>query len=422
MTEESKFTILWHSVSPFVESGYGRVTRNVTTRLVQYGFKVIVSAYYGMEPGGLLNYNGVYCVASKEGPFGIISAQKYARQFRPSISILHTDFWAFSEFPKRMPYPVLYGPMDHVNYPEEIVNFTKLYWRIIPLCKFQDRILREQMGISEEKICQIVPHGVDINIYKPLNKKEIKLKNNLEGKFVFGTVNANSDKEMGGGRKSWGPMMKAMRLFLDNNPDVKEEEIVWICHTNPTDPRGFPLLGMAHKYRLDGICKFAHPDIFATALSEQQMVELYNSFDVFLGASKREGFGMTILEAMACGVPVIAHDFASMTELVRGHGWLVRSVARDLNMELTPILAETAIPDVYDLAAKIEEAYFKDKKREKYGRLSRKFAVRYNWDDVVINGWLPVLGKIREDLEELLEEMRENQELLRRYGFESPSG
>ena len=42
MNQEPKLVILWHSVSPHVESGYGRVTRNVTTRLVKYGYKVIM--------------------------------------------------------------------------------------------------------------------------------------------------------------------------------------------------------------------------------------------------------------------------------------------------------------------------------------------------------------------------------------------
>jgi len=404
---EPKLTILWHSVSPHVESGYGRVTRNVTVRLVKQGFKVIVSAYYGLEPGGILNYNGVYVVSSKEGQFGIISAQKYAQQFKPDISILHTDWWAFPTFPKVVPNPVLYGPMDHVNYPEEIVNFTKEYFKIIPLCKFQRNLVLKEMNIPEYNVTNVVPHGVDINLYRPLNKEEIKKKHGLSDKFVFGTVNANSDKEMGGGRKSWGPMMKAMRLFLDNNPDVKESDITWIIHTNPVDPRGYPLLGMAHKFKLDNVCKFAHPEIFKTSLSDAQMVELYNSFDVFLGASKREGFGLTILESMACGVPVIAHDFASMTELVKGHGWLVRSVAKDLNMELTPILAETPIPDVYDLADKIADAYFKDKKREKYGKMSRRFALQYNWDDIVLYKWIPILENIKEELKpKTLEERR----------------
>jgi glycosyltransferase involved in cell wall biosynthesis len=396
-----KLTLLWHSVSPFIESGYGRVTRHLTTRFGEAGYRVLISAYYGVEPGGILSYSkNVFVLASKEGQFGIISAAKYAKQFNVDVSFLMTDWWAFSDFPKICPNPILYGPMDHENYPEEIVNFTKMYWKIVPLCWWQYNMLKEQMGIEPE---EPIYHGVDINIYKPLDKQAIKKKNGLEDKFVFGSVNANSDKEMGGGRKSWGPMMKAMRYFLDNNPDVKEDEIVWLIHTNPTDPRGYPLLGMAHKYKLDNICKFAHPDIQSTALSDQQMAELYNSFDVFLGCSKREGFGMTFLEAMSCGIPVIAHDFSSLTELVKGHGWLVKSVARDLNMELTPILADTAIPDVYDIADKIKEAYFREDLRKKYGKESRQFAIQYNWDDLVKYKWLPLLEESEEEIKLLKE-------------------
>ena len=391
---QNKLTILWHSVANFIESGYGRVTRNVTTRLVKYGYKVIVSAYYGVEPGGILNYNGVYIVASKEGPFGVISAGKYCKEFNVDCAVLHTDWWAFSKFPEITINPILYSPMDHEHYPEEIVNFTKKYWKRIALCKWQQRIMKEQMGLDSI----VIPHGVDVNIYKPLDKEQCKKKLGIQDKFVFGSVAANSDKEMGGGRKAWGPTMKAMRLFLDNNPDVKESDIIWMCHTNPTDPRGFPLIGMAHKFKLDNVIKFASPEIQKTGLSEQQMVELFNSFDVLLNPSKREGFGLPILEAMACGVPVIAHDFASMTELVKGHGWLCKSVARDLNMELTPILAETAIPDVYDLAEKIADAYFKDKRREKYGKLSRSFALQYNWDDLIHNKWVPFFEEVREEL------------------------
>jgi glycosyltransferase involved in cell wall biosynthesis len=54
----------------------------------------------------------------------------------------------------------------------------------------------------------------------------------------------------------------------------------------------------------------------------EKMALLYNGFDVLASPSYGEGFGVPILEAQACGVPVIVTDWTAMTELM-GAGWLV---------------------------------------------------------------------------------------------------
>jgi glycosyltransferase involved in cell wall biosynthesis len=209
---------------------------------------------------------------------------------------------------------------------------------------------------------------------------------------------SQSDKE---DRKAHGRMMKAMRYFLDSNPDVKEKDITWIYHSNPVDPRGMPLSSICHKFKLDNVIRFMDPKIADVMITEEQLCALYNAMDVHVLCSKREGFGMPIIESQACGIPNICHDFSSMTELVKGHGWLCKSLGQDLNLETTPINAETAFPDVYSIADCIKDAYFDDKKREGFGLKSREFALRYNWDDLVHNSWVPLLEDIQEDLKNL---------------------
>ena len=59
--------------------------------------------------------------------------------------------------------------MDHLNYSEEILNFTRQYHKIIGLCKWQQTYLKS-VGIESDYIY----HGVDINTYKPLDKKKCK--------------------------------------------------------------------------------------------------------------------------------------------------------------------------------------------------------------------------------------------------------
>jgi len=50
-------------------------------------------------------------------------------------------------------------------------------------------------------------------------------------------------------------------------------------------------------------------------VDENDMPKLYNAADVFLHPSEYESFGFPVLEAMACGTPVVASDRASVTEV-----------------------------------------------------------------------------------------------------------
>jgi glycosyltransferase involved in cell wall biosynthesis len=50
-------------------------------------------------------------------------------------------------------------------------------------------------------------------------------------------------------------------------------------------------------------------------VSEPSLVELYTGADLFVFAARLEGFGLPVLEAMACGTPVIASDIAALREV-----------------------------------------------------------------------------------------------------------
>jgi glycosyltransferase involved in cell wall biosynthesis len=63
--------------------------------------------------------------------------------------------------------------------------------------------------------------------------------------------------------------------------------------------------------------------MLAGYLSDSEILSLYEEADVFVYPSLYEGFGLPVLEAMACGCPVIASNVSSLPEVVGEAGLLV---------------------------------------------------------------------------------------------------
>lgn len=62
-------------------------------------------------------------------------------------------------------------------------------------------------------------------------------------------------------------------------------------------------------------------------IDHEEMPILYNAADIFIYPSSYEGFGMPVLEAMACGTPIIALDNTAFPEFAGGIGLLLPDAA-----------------------------------------------------------------------------------------------
>jgi glycosyltransferase involved in cell wall biosynthesis len=227
----------------------------------------------------------------------------------------------------------------------------------------------------------IVVHNCDTAVFKPRSDEErleIRRKWKIpEDDFVFLDVAANW-----GERKSLPQLLITFKRFLERHGDAK-----LFLYTNLVEqcPTGFDLMEIARELGISEKVLGPKFNPILDSLEDEQLAELYCASDVYVSASLGEGFGLPLLEAMACGVPCIAPK-NSQVELVEGHGWLVENVPREM-WEAVPVWipmgARYPVPNLSSLLQCMEEAYNKGDERRRFGRESREFALQYDWGRLV---------------------------------------
>jgi len=115
-----------------------------------------------------------------------------------------------------------------------------------------------------------------------------------------------------------------------------------------------------------------------------------------LNTTGGEGFGMPLIEAQACSVPVVTTEYAAAPELV-GAGLTVKP--SDYVCINTPG-TRYAIPSADGIAEALTKIYNADP--EKLARRARSFALRYDWTRIVSQYWQPFLEECEVELKPLL--------------------
>jgi glycosyltransferase involved in cell wall biosynthesis len=243
----------------------------------------------------------------------------------------------------------------------------------VAMAKFGRDQCKEYYNLDTEYI----PHAVDTNIFYRLSEEErnkARTKYGFQDKFVVGVVARNQ------GRKMLDRTIKAFKLFCKDKPDA-----VLFMHTDPYDRAGqFDIQALIQREGIMNRVIFSGMNFFK-GFDYKQMNEIYNVMDVFLLTTSGEGFGVPIIEAMACQVPVFATDYTTTPELVKEH---FSGMGINLAAEITGSWnVERGVMDDIDCANKLTVVY-KDRNLLKVMGENGKKAVDqyYSWD-VVIEQW-----------------------------------
>ena len=145
-----------------------------------------------------------------------------------------------------------------------------------------------------ERPVYVVPLGIDTTRFRPgPPRTRLAERTILLSVFEWGN------------RKGWDVLLRAYRAaFRPTDP------VLLLLKIDSRTPAENPARAIAE---LLGAAAPPVGLIYNQPLASAQLVELYQSADCFVLPTRGEGWGMPVLEAMACGIPAIATDWSGTT-------------------------------------------------------------------------------------------------------------
>ena len=386
-------TLLSGSESILLPTGYATVMSNLLFRLSKMGYDCYhigwqhfgkAQDYLGDNKGVITQlYPGLARMHEADFPDNF---ERYIRKYKPDCCFSLIDYWYTGAMTKHsnefgIPY-VNYFPVDGEPFYTGWIDSLKEIHTPLAMSKYGRNVVKDAVrksGIGGWKYhfdMDVMYHGVDIEIFHKLpkstnvnNRAKVFGKNHIDS-FVLGVVGKNCF------RKQHTRVLEAFAKFAKNKDDV----ILVMKVGDPANVtgQGNSIYDFIGKLDVDeNKIKFMDTGHDLTVgVDPREMASLYNLFDVHISATSGEGFGLTTIEAGACGVPSILTDYTTSRELIEDRGWLVPindHVTGEWNIN-------RGLVNIDMMADAMEEAYQNKKLRKEYSRKMLKFCESLSWD------------------------------------------
>lgn len=379
--------ILWVSNAAFTNTGYGTGTRSVVPQLQKAGHEVAVLAYWGLQ-GAHLTIDGIEHFSPRTDQWGNDILEDTMRYFRADLAIIHRDIWVNDPgLAERLPiaawFPIDSGPP--LGEPLR-TQMEKHRWMAT-----MSRWGQEVAAAEGFKVARI-PHSVDTQVFRYERRKDLRkqyisaLPKLDESAFLVLIVAANKGFPS---RKGFPEMFDALARFQRKCSDVYVH-----VHSLVTSEQGGPdlqRLARAAGMDLDRM-SILNPFAYFLGLEPEDMARFYQMADVLLNTSYGEGFGIPILEAQACGTPVITTCFSSMPEITL-NGYTVNGT-----LTRTPFYNTWMVPSVDEITAKLLHLYHRPPSEETTRGVAATIAANFSDEAVFETAWKPWLAQIEADL------------------------
>ncbi len=402
----NKIKVLAHCDAPTIDTGFGVVSRYILKALHEtgnYEIDVLGINYFGsfydkeefpyhIVPARLIDPNDPY---GNRMLLRSLSEKKYDILFIINDTHVTNDI-----APKIAEYKakynqdlkiVYYYPVDCVLNPryaqmvtvaDRPVTYTQFAW---------DETVKQIPSLKNK--LQFIYHGTDNYLYRPLSAQQqlearwkyLRLKPD-DKTFVWINVNRNSI------RKNIPGTILAFSEFKKRNPDKKT---LLYLHT-VVDDNGIDLstclwqLGLSHKTDVIFPVNYSSNN----SAPAEVLNEMYNMSDCYITTTRGEGFGLTVVESMAAGTPVIAPHITAIPEILgqnseRGFTYQCKE---KIFCENTGYREEGRTEDI---VRKMEETYGIMNTNQQAIKVSaaKKFVLDNSWENIT-EKWIDLFANI----------------------------
>jgi len=218
----------------------------------------------------------------------------------PNVVLLHDVIW------KVLESTYLYNFRRRI-YSQQTYEAVKAARRILTVSEFSRKEIHKHLDIELERI-RVMGVGVS-DKFRPLEKNDKNMmktvqKHGINSPYIFYIGGFETRKNVPILIRAYAKLVKNYLGNLRDRVLVIGGEVPDVQSPLLDDVKGIAeSLGIKDRIR------------FVGHLSDDELAYFYNGSDFFVFPSLYEGFGLTVLEAMACGVPVIASQIGAVKEV-----------------------------------------------------------------------------------------------------------
>jgi D-inositol-3-phosphate glycosyltransferase len=243
-----------------------------------------------------------------------------------------------------VPPIVCYVPVDATSFRRIDVEPLNSSAHVAAYTQFGRDTLRKA-GLATP--CHIIPHGIDLDVFSPVPQAEARALAGMPlDTFAVLLLDRNAP------RKRLDIAFDAFARFAKGKPKTVRliyhgalRDVGWDIEAMAED------LGIADRLILT--CKDAR-DTQWRGVPAGSLKHIYSMCDVKLSTTSGEGWGLTTMEAMACGLPNIVPAFGALSEWAGSATWLCGATTPQRHTEVNTV---GMVPGAANVAALLDDIY-----------------------------------------------------------------